>query len=100
MIAHKFKIKSTEQGNVYKTQGYEGYAFTIQAIRYTGNSPATVVYVSDHEGDQCVMPIPGQLSTKVTPIEPVTVLLPLHIKDTGSQNEIVIFGTITKPVLE
>lgn len=105
MIPYKHKIKNSRQGVKYTTQGYEGYAFHIQAVFYTSQNANSHVNIYDKDGDLCVYPVPGQMMgsgdepAKPATVDPITVMLPLSVIDETGGNDITIFGTIEKPAI-
>tara|TARA_R110000868_G_C10972640_1_gene770673 strand:- start:12563 stop:12856 length:294 start_codon:yes stop_codon:yes gene_type:complete len=97
MRPHKFTIEKSQ--DPIKTQGYEGWAFTIQAVYYSSNEPATHVYIKDKDGDPICHPIPGQLESKLVTVSPVSTTLPIYISDAGNGNRIVVYGELSKVTL-
>lgn len=97
MIPLKHKFDGTVLG-VKKTLGnnYPGYAYTIQAIHYSSNNPQSHLHIFDADGDECMFPVPGDLTPKVLAVSHITVKLPISILDETSGNSITIFGTVDR----
>lgn len=105
MKLYKIKIKETLLKEVTRIEDIygEGYAVTVQAVSYSSKSPEQKLVLFDADGDQFMFPVPGQAVTKpTTPEVPTSVKLPLSYVDTEGENEVIIWGEVTKidPYLE
>jgi hypothetical protein len=89
----KFKIRNG------RTNGYEGMAFRIQAVYFNSQDPSSRVMLMDKENDPVCHPIPGQLEPKLTPVEQISCVLPLHTDYEGVE-EITVYGEVYYPSLD
>lgn len=96
MKPHKIKLETT--GKDLST-GYEGYAFTIQAIYYSSNDPSKFLRIYDNDGDEVIYPIPGALDPKTVPVGNITVALPLVIVDDTPSNDVILRGYLERSSL-
>lgn len=97
MIPLKHKITGTKinQKQII-TNSYPGYSYTIQAVFYSSNNPSSHLHIFDADGDECIFPLPGDLTPKALSVQPITIKLPLSILDETSGNQVTIFGVVDR----